>query len=146
MDSSSCPRQQPYARLTAKTRGRGLGLVGELLPFLVVGGGFAAVMGGLAWLASRARRRGVGGSVMGGISESEPPSDGVRPELVGKNLACWCPFDALPCLGQTLLDVAEGGSVWASTSTTSASPRPSGELPRDASHLTADTPEERGAT
>jgi len=43
--------------------------VGTLLPFLVFAGGFAAILGGLAWLASRIRRRGGGGAVMGPFEE-----------------------------------------------------------------------------
>jgi hypothetical protein len=48
--------------------------VGEILQFLALGGGFAAVMGGLVWLASRVRRRGVGGGIMGPFDEIYHPA------------------------------------------------------------------------
>jgi hypothetical protein len=39
--------------------------VGEFSLFLVVAGSFAVILGGLAWLASRARRRGISGAAIG---------------------------------------------------------------------------------
>ena len=45
----------------------------ELLPFLVAAGCLAATLGGLAWLASRTRRRGVGREIMGPIDEIYRP-------------------------------------------------------------------------
>jgi hypothetical protein len=44
------------------------------LPALAFAGGFAAVMGGLVWLGSRVRRRGVGGAVMGPFDEIYHPA------------------------------------------------------------------------
>lgn len=47
----------------------------DFLAFLVVLAGFAVIMGVLAWLASRTRRRrGVGGAVMGAVDEVFRPS------------------------------------------------------------------------
>jgi hypothetical protein len=43
--------------------------MGEFLPFLVVAGGFAAILGGLAWRASRTRRRGAGREIMDPVDE-----------------------------------------------------------------------------
>jgi hypothetical protein len=48
--------------------------VGQILAFLVVLGGFAVIMGGLAWLASRARSRSVGGAFMGPLDEIYNPA------------------------------------------------------------------------
>lgn len=48
--------------------------MGELAAFLMVIGGSAATMGGLAWLGSRLRRRGAGGAVMGPVDEIFHPS------------------------------------------------------------------------
>ena len=41
---------------------------------LITLAGFAAVVGGLAWLGLRARRRGVGGSVLGAVDEIFHPA------------------------------------------------------------------------
>jgi hypothetical protein len=46
----------------------------DFLAFLVVAGAAAAIMGGLAWLGSRVRRRGVGGAVMGPFDEIWHPA------------------------------------------------------------------------
>ncbi|HET8661943.1 MAG TPA: hypothetical protein VFM55_23495 [Micromonosporaceae bacterium] len=46
----------------------------ELAAFLLFAGGLAATMGGLVWLGSRIRRRGVGGEVMGPVDEIFHPS------------------------------------------------------------------------
>jgi hypothetical protein len=43
--------------------------VGDLVALLAIVGGFAAILGSLAYLASRVRRRGIGGAVMGPIDE-----------------------------------------------------------------------------
>jgi hypothetical protein len=43
--------------------------MGEFSPSLVVAGGFAAILGGLAWRASRTRRRGVDREIMGPVDE-----------------------------------------------------------------------------
>jgi hypothetical protein len=51
-----------------------LDLVGEFLAFVLVAGGFGAVMGALAWLARRVRRRGVGGGLMGPLDEIYHPA------------------------------------------------------------------------
>jgi hypothetical protein len=48
--------------------------VGEVLAFLVVAGGFAAILGAFVWLARRVRRRGVGGALMGPIDEIYHPA------------------------------------------------------------------------
>lgn len=42
--------------------------------FLVVFGGFAVLLGGIAWLGTRARRRGIGGGLMGPIDEVWHPA------------------------------------------------------------------------
>jgi len=49
-------------------------LVGDLLPLIAVLAFFVAVMGGLAWLASRAAGRRVGSSVAGPFEEIWHPS------------------------------------------------------------------------
>jgi hypothetical protein len=41
--------------------------MGEIVPWLVFAVVFAAILGSLAWLASRARRRGVGRDIMGPV-------------------------------------------------------------------------------
>ena len=41
--------------------------MGDLLPLLVFAAALAAVLAGLAWLAARVRRRGVGRELMGPI-------------------------------------------------------------------------------
>lgn len=46
----------------------------ELLPFLVVGAGAAAVTGVLLWLGGRVRRRGVGMAMMNPIDEIYHPA------------------------------------------------------------------------
>ncbi|MEH1015922.1 hypothetical protein V6U90_22775 [Micromonospora sp. CPCC 206060] len=46
----------------------------EVLAFLAVAGCVAAIAGGPAWLGSRARRRGVGGEVMGPFEEIWHPA------------------------------------------------------------------------
>jgi hypothetical protein len=48
--------------------------VAELFAFLVFAGGIVAILGGLAWLGSRVRRRGVGGAVMGPFEEIWHPA------------------------------------------------------------------------
>jgi hypothetical protein len=45
-----------------------------LAPLLLTLAGFGAVVGGLAWVGSRARRRGVGGSVLGAVDEIFHPA------------------------------------------------------------------------
>lgn len=46
----------------------------DFLPLVVILAAFGLVMGGLAWIASRARRRGVGGSVLGAVDEIFHPA------------------------------------------------------------------------
>ncbi|MFC3504866.1 hypothetical protein ACFOOK_28405 [Micromonospora krabiensis] len=46
----------------------------DVLLFLMVVGCVAAIAGGLGWLGSRARRRGVGGEVMGPFEEMWHPA------------------------------------------------------------------------
>lgn len=46
----------------------------EVLIFLVFAGCLAAVLGALWWLASRVRRRGIGGEVMGPFEEMWHPA------------------------------------------------------------------------
>ncbi len=41
--------------------------MGEVIPWLVFAAGLAAVLGALAWLAARTRRRGVGRELMGPV-------------------------------------------------------------------------------
>jgi len=48
--------------------------------------GFAAVVGGLAWLGRRARRRGVGGSVLGAVDEIFHPA-AYQPRIEGQQQA-----------------------------------------------------------
>jgi hypothetical protein len=48
--------------------------VGEISLLLAVAGGFAVILCGLAWLAARARRRGVGGGVLGVFDEVYHPA------------------------------------------------------------------------
>jgi hypothetical protein len=48
--------------------------MGQLLAVLVVAGSVAAVLGSLAWLGSRLRRRGVGGAIMGPFDEIWHPA------------------------------------------------------------------------
>ena len=43
--------------------------MGQLLSFLIVAGVLAPILGVLAWLGSRVRRRGVGGDIMGPVEE-----------------------------------------------------------------------------
>jgi hypothetical protein len=53
------------------------GTVGDVdfyVPLVVTLAGFGAVVGGLAWIGSRARRRGVGGSVLGAVDEIFHPA------------------------------------------------------------------------
>jgi hypothetical protein len=45
----------------------------DLLAFLAVAGGFAAILGAVAWLGTRIRRRGIGGGLMGPIEEIYSP-------------------------------------------------------------------------
>lgn len=45
----------------------------ELVAFLIAAGGLAAVLGALALLARRIRRRGIGGAIMGPIDEIYHP-------------------------------------------------------------------------
>jgi len=45
-----------------------------VVPLLVILAGFGAIMAGLAWIASRARRKGVGGSVLGAVDETFHPA------------------------------------------------------------------------
>ncbi|GAA4735558.1 hypothetical protein [Phytohabitans rumicis] len=45
----------------------------DLLVFLAVAGGFAAILGAVAWLGTRIRRRGIGGGLMGPIDEIYNP-------------------------------------------------------------------------
>jgi hypothetical protein len=45
----------------------------DLLAFLAVAGGFAAILGAVAWLGTRIRRRGIGGGLMGPIDEIYNP-------------------------------------------------------------------------
>lgn len=52
---------------------RRLRRVAQLFGFVMVAGGFAVIMGGFMWLASRIRRRGLGGAVMGPIDEVYHP-------------------------------------------------------------------------
>jgi hypothetical protein len=47
--------------------------VDDLLAFLAVAGGFATVLGAVAWLGIRIRRRGIGGGLMGPIDEIYNP-------------------------------------------------------------------------
>ena len=57
-----------------------------LLAILAIFTAFAAVLGGLVWLASRARRRGIGGSVMGVFDEIyRPNSHRARIEIQVQN-------------------------------------------------------------
>jgi hypothetical protein len=58
---------------TSPTAGS-LGDVDGLLALLVVLAGFGAVMAGLAWLAARVRRRGIGDAVMGPFDEIWHPA------------------------------------------------------------------------
>jgi hypothetical protein len=54
----------------------------EFLPLLVIGGGFAAILGGLAWLAVRLRRRGGAGGIMGPFEEIwHPAAHRIRVEV-----------------------------------------------------------------
>jgi len=46
----------------------------EVLAFLMYAGGMVAIMAGLAWLGSRARRRGIGGEAIGVFNEIYHPS------------------------------------------------------------------------
>jgi hypothetical protein len=48
--------------------------VSQLLPFLVAFAAFAAVAGALMWLATRVRRRGVGGDVMAVVDQIFRPT------------------------------------------------------------------------
>jgi hypothetical protein len=48
--------------------------VGWVVSFLVVAAGFAAVAGGLAWLAARVRLRGIGGAVLNPVDEIFHPA------------------------------------------------------------------------
>jgi hypothetical protein len=48
--------------------------MGELLPYLVVGGSYAAVVAGLVWLAARVRRRGIGGGFVAPVEEIFRPT------------------------------------------------------------------------
>jgi hypothetical protein len=48
--------------------------MGAVLAFLTVYGGLAAIVGGLGWVAVRARRRGVGAGVMGVFDEIWHPA------------------------------------------------------------------------
>jgi hypothetical protein len=53
------------------------GTVGDVdfyVPLVVTLAGFGAVVGGLAWIGLRARRRGVGGSVLGAVDEIFHPA------------------------------------------------------------------------
>jgi hypothetical protein len=65
--------------------GRGYpGPVAEVLPFLVLAGVLAAVMGALAWMGARVRRRGADGAraVMGPLDEIfHPAAHGIRAEI-----------------------------------------------------------------
>ncbi|MGI5215181.1 hypothetical protein [Plantactinospora sp. CA-290183] len=56
--------------------------MGDVLGYLVVVCCLAAILGGLAWLGSRARRRGVGGEVMGPFEEIwHPAAERFRAEI-----------------------------------------------------------------
>jgi hypothetical protein len=46
----------------------------QLLPFVAAFAAFAAVAGGLMWLATRVRRRGVGGDVMAVVDDVFRPT------------------------------------------------------------------------
>jgi hypothetical protein len=48
--------------------------VDGFLPLVIVAASFGAIVGGLAWLGSRARRRRVGGSVLGAVDEIFHPA------------------------------------------------------------------------
>jgi len=48
--------------------------MGQLVPFLVVAAVLAAILGALAWLASRVRRRGAGLDIAGPIDEIYRPN------------------------------------------------------------------------
>lgn len=48
--------------------------MGEFLTYLVIAGYFGASVGILVWLASRVRRRGIGGAVMAPIEEIYRPT------------------------------------------------------------------------
>jgi len=47
--------------------------VQTLLVGLTVAGGFAAILGAVAWLGVRVRRRGIGGGLMGPVDEIYNP-------------------------------------------------------------------------
>ncbi|MEQ4302202.1 hypothetical protein ABNF97_12550 [Plantactinospora sp. B6F1] len=46
----------------------------QIVPFVVLAGALAAVLGGFAWLASRARRSGVGRALLGPLDEVYHPA------------------------------------------------------------------------
>jgi hypothetical protein len=48
--------------------------VAEIVPYLALGGGFAAILAGVAWVGSRARRRGVGAAFVGPAEEIFRPT------------------------------------------------------------------------
>jgi len=48
--------------------------VAEFLAFFMVVGGFAAILAGFTWLASRIRRHGLGGALMGPLDEIYNPA------------------------------------------------------------------------
>lgn len=51
-----------------------LAQVTDVLGFALFFGAFAAVLGAVAWLGTRIRRRGIGGGLMGPIDEMYNPS------------------------------------------------------------------------
>ncbi|MEU4470641.1 hypothetical protein [Micromonospora sp. NPDC023888] len=54
----------------------------DALIFLVFSGSVAAILGALWWLASRVRRRGIGGEVMGPFEEMwHPAAHRIRAEI-----------------------------------------------------------------
>jgi hypothetical protein len=48
--------------------------MGESVPYLVVGGSYAAVVASLIWLAARVRRRGIGGGFVAPVEEIFRPT------------------------------------------------------------------------
>jgi hypothetical protein len=48
--------------------------VAGFVAFLLVAAGFAVILAGFAWLASRIRRRGLGGALMGPLDEVYNPA------------------------------------------------------------------------
>lgn len=57
-----------------KPYGGSLSRMAQFVALLILIGGFAAILGGIAWLAARIRRRGLGGAFMGPFEEIYHPA------------------------------------------------------------------------